>query len=654
MASFLLPRTAFGRTAVITGLIVGLSQALSLWFFARNAYLPGIREYAELTHLYASASVGNEADLDMARRIAEATGIEISATRLPPDDEASFIARPVVDRFRLEVEELLNEPVIVRMEESKSPVLWVTAQSFNDQWVRVPMKFFRHYDRYLLIGWGVTVPLFALLAGVFIARGLTDPLRKLARVAGIVGRGEPVPALDEEAGPLELDAVNKAFNRMAADMLHAQRDRALLLAGISHDLRTPLTRIRLSAEFMQDDELRSGIVADIEDMDAILEQFIAFIRDGSDEVPEFESINVLIDEVSNRHGNVDVRTTLHDVPRLMLKRLTFRRLLSNLINNAVKYGAEPVLISTQVGKGEVILTVRDHGKGVNEEDIPMLLQPFSRGEKARTLSGSGLGLAIVKRIVDMHHGEMTLSNHPEGGLVVEIRFAVYRPAGPAGSVVGAGAIAPASSHIDFQLFPDHPLDAAHFHGGALADHLRDNALQVQTGIVLAERAQIALGDNWQERRFRFFLTHQRQQANFQRHIAHDPFAGAVTHGQGHVQALLAEQLAGDNGNAGFLDRLFGNAVEGVVVSVGIRQDDQRAIVLFWHRDFIVGVQLLDRPAVDAQRILELAYEVDGSAVVVEMTQAPDQVIRCIHFLSGLNHAYDALRTNGLIVRIVLR
>lgn len=422
MASFLLPRTAFGRTAVITGLIVGLSQALSLWFFARNAYLPGIREYAELTHLYASASVGNEADLDMARRIAEATGIEISATRLPPDDEASFIARPVVDRFRLEVEELLNEPVIVRMEESKSPVLWVTAQSFDDQWIRVPMKFFRHYDRYLLIGWGVTVPLFALLAGIFIARGLTDPLRKLARVAGIVGRGEPVPALDEEAGPLELDAVNKAFNRMAADMLHAQRDRALLLAGISHDLRTPLTRIRLSAEFMQDDELRSGIVADIEDMDAILEQFIAFIRDGSDEVPEFESINVLIDEVSNRHGNVDVRTTLHDVPRLMLKRLTFRRLLSNLINNAVKYGAEPVLISTQVGKGEVILTVRDHGKGVNEEDIPMLLQPFSRGEKARTLSGSGLGLAIVKRIVDMHHGEMTLSNHPEGGLVVEIRL----------------------------------------------------------------------------------------------------------------------------------------------------------------------------------------------------------------------------------------
>jgi two-component system, OmpR family, osmolarity sensor histidine kinase EnvZ len=173
---------------------------------------------------------------------------------------------------------------------------------------------------------------------------------------------------------------------------------------------------------MNDPELRDGIVADIEDMDAILEQFIAFIRDGSDEVPEFESINVLIEEVRNRQASIDVRTSLHDVPRLMLKRLTFRRLLANLVTNAVKYGAEPVLISTSVGKGEVILTVRDHGKGVNEADIPTLLQPFSRGEKARTLSGSGLGLAIVKRIVDMHHGSMTLSNHSEGGLVVEIRL----------------------------------------------------------------------------------------------------------------------------------------------------------------------------------------------------------------------------------------
>lgn len=421
MPAFLLPRSAFGRTAVIAGLVMFVSQALTLWFFARNAYLPGIREYAELTALYSEMHFGAEADPRLASQLTDATGIGIRNEE-PPADQANAISRSVMSRFQKELEHELGEPVVLRLEDSRTPTLWVSAARFNGSWLRVPMNFFRHYDRYLMIGWGVTVPLLALLTGVLIARGITGPLRKLARVAQVVGRGEPVPPLDEAAGPLELDAVNRAFNRMATDMLHAQRDRALLLAGISHDLRTPLTRMRLSAEFLQDEELRAGIITDIADMDAILEQFIAFIRDGSDEEPAFESINVLIEEARQRHDDIVVQTRLHDVPRLMLKRLTMRRLLSNLITNAVKYGAEPVEISTHSEQGQVVLLVRDHGLGVDEADIPLLLEPFSRGDKARTLSGSGLGLAIVKRIVDMHHGAMMLSNHPQGGLQVEIRL----------------------------------------------------------------------------------------------------------------------------------------------------------------------------------------------------------------------------------------
>lgn len=384
MATFLLPRSAFGRTAVIAGLVMFVSQALTLWFFARNAYLPGIREYAELTALYAEMRFASDGDPQLASQLTDATGIGMRS-EAPPADEASLISRPVMARFQQELERELGEPILLRLEDNRTPTLWVSAERFGDLWLRVPMNFFRHYDRYLMIGWGITVPLLALLTGVLIARGITGPLRKLARVAQVVGRGEPVPPLDERAGPLELDAVNRAFNRMAADMLHAQRDRALLLAGISHDLRTPLTRMRLTAEFLQDEELRSGIITDIADMDAILEQFIAFIRDGSDEEPAFESLNVLVEEARLRHDDIAVQTTLHDVPRLMLKRLTMRRLLSNLITNAVKYGAEPVEISTGSEHGQVILQVRDHGRGVDEVDIPMLLEPFSRGDKARTL-----------------------------------------------------------------------------------------------------------------------------------------------------------------------------------------------------------------------------------------------------------------------------
>ena len=419
------PRTAFVRSAIVVGLVIGISQALTLWFFARNAYLPGIREYARLTVLQAELafSADGQDDNRLAGRLANATSIEVAKPK-NLHEGTMLLSQPVVSRFREELEERLNETVTVRLEDSRQPVLWVSAPSFEGRWLRVPMEFFRDYDRYLLLGWGVTVPLLAIIGGLLIARGLNLPLRRLARVALKVGRGEAVPVLDTTIGPEEIQTVNTAFNRMASDLQQAQRDRALLLAGVSHDLRTPLTRLRLSAEFMQDEELAKGIIEDIEDMDAILDQFISFIRDGADEQPDFENLNALIHEVAGKYPAEQIRFALADLPRLMLKRLTVKRMLANLIGNALKYGASPVDIRTAVSDNVVVLSVRDHGKGVREEDIPLLLQPFSRGEKARTLSGSGRGLAIVKRIVDMHHGEIRLANHEHGGLLVEIRFPV--------------------------------------------------------------------------------------------------------------------------------------------------------------------------------------------------------------------------------------
>lgn len=416
-------RTA-GRSALVVALVVGFSQMLALWFFARNAYLPGIREYAELTVL--SVEIAQEGAIDdaMFARISQATGINVVDDHSAQYTPASFLARPVVDRFRAEVEELLREPVTVLLEEDRQPILWVTAESLNGRWLRVPMNFFRDYDRYVLLSWGVTAPVLALIAGLLIARGLSRPLKRLEQLAATIGRGEKVVALDDRSGPDEINAVSRAFNLMASELQHAQQDRALLLAGVSHDLRTPLTRMRLSAEFMRDPELRDGIIGDIEDMDAILGQFIAFIRDGSDEEPEPESINALVDEVLQRFDRDDIRAVTRDVPRLMLKRLTFKRLITNLITNSLKYGAAPIEIYTMVEDGNVILRVRDHGPGVNEKDIPMLLAPFSRGEVARTITGSGLGLAIVRRIVDMHHGVMLLRNHASGGLEVDIRLPV--------------------------------------------------------------------------------------------------------------------------------------------------------------------------------------------------------------------------------------
>jgi two-component system osmolarity sensor histidine kinase EnvZ len=226
--------------------------------------------------------------------------------------------------------------------------------------------------------------------------------------------------------------VNRAFNQMTREIQQAARERAFMLAGISHDLRTPLTRLRLTAELMKDRETAEGMVLDIEDMDAILDQFIAYMRDGSDEAVETANINLLISEIvaqASAQGEVDF--TPQEVPDMPMKRLSLKRMLDNLVSNALRYGGAPVHLRTGHNADDrtVVLTVRDHGPGINEEELPNLLQPFVRGESARTSQGSGLGLAIVARIVKMHNGKLEIRNHPEGGLNVTITLPLNRRPG---------------------------------------------------------------------------------------------------------------------------------------------------------------------------------------------------------------------------------
>ena len=193
-----------------------------------------------------------------------------------------------------------------------------------------------------------------------------------------------------------------------------------MLAGISHDLRTPITRIRLSIEFLseQDEELKQGLIADTQDMDDIIDQFIGYVRYGSEEKMEEGNINEVIQQVveaaTKQHSGIE--TDLNDTGLVKFKPLAMKRLISNLIENAFRYGKAPVIVTSSVTKKVLRITVRDNGKGIEDLDKVRLFQPFARGDKARGGKGSGLGLAIVQRIAEMHDGEISLNNHPDGGL----------------------------------------------------------------------------------------------------------------------------------------------------------------------------------------------------------------------------------------------
>jgi len=317
----------------------------------------------------------------------------------------------------------------VKVETTDRTYVWVNELAHPQYWIRMPIG---EYDGStpisLIIFSGVL--LFLSLAGAWIlVSQLHRPLKRLAFAAREIGRGD-YPGKLKETGPQELVSVTSAFNQMAADVHQLEEDRTLLLAGISHDLRTPITRIRLSLEFLseQDDELKQGLIDDTQDMDDIIDQFIGYVRYGSEEKIELGDINELLEHVievsTKQHQGIESK--LVEMGPIRFKHLAMKRLVSNLIENAFRYGEAPVIVSSHIDNDDLKIVVRDNGKGIIDLDKARLFQPFARGDKARGGKGSGLGLAIVQRIAEMHGGEITLTNHPDGGLEACFRMPLNR------------------------------------------------------------------------------------------------------------------------------------------------------------------------------------------------------------------------------------
>ncbi|MBL8503908.1 MAG: HAMP domain-containing protein [Rhodocyclaceae bacterium] len=303
---------------------------------------------------------------------------------------------------------------------------WVSFRLDGDDeyWVMLPRERVERGYPLQWLGWGVAVLLLALAGAYLVMFRVTRPLKALAAAARDIGRGRR-PAPLAEAGPDEVRSVSHAFNQMSADLARLDEDRALILAGISHDLRTPLTRLRLAAEMSADDGLRKDIGADIDEMDKIIGQFLDFARDSEGEAPEPTDLNAVVGHIAvplQRRG-ADIALRLTDMPPVLLRPLALLRLAANLINNALRYGgaAGPVEVATRRADDQVVLEVLDRGPGIPPEEAERLKQPFTRLEAARSgAGGAGLGLAIVDRVARSHGGRLELLAREDGGLIARV------------------------------------------------------------------------------------------------------------------------------------------------------------------------------------------------------------------------------------------
>jgi two-component system osmolarity sensor histidine kinase EnvZ len=425
------PRSLLWRTfLLLAALVVATTVG---WFQIFRAYEvePRARQISQnlisIVNLTRTALVNSQPELrrELLSDLAEREGIQIYPSepdeRLePPVDEA------VQNLVRELVRRQLGEGTRFASAREGKPGLWLSFDIADDEyWLRIPRRRLERQIALRWLGWGALALALSLLSAWVIVSRLNRPLRALATSAAAIGKGKTPEPLSE-SGPEEIRTLSHAFNEMSRDLARLDADRALILAGVSHDLRTPLSRLRLGLEMSgAEPQLKDGMTADIEEMDRIINQFLDFARTDGGETPQHADLAGIAAEVAEhyrRHGR-SVATDFAGVPELPLQTMAMRRVVLNLVDNALRYGEKDVGIAVRPEGTSVVLEVADRGPGIPVSEVERLKRPFTRLEAARSDGGSaGLGLAIVERVVRAHRGSLELLPRPGGGLLAQIRL----------------------------------------------------------------------------------------------------------------------------------------------------------------------------------------------------------------------------------------
>lgn len=293
------------------------------------------------------------------------------------------------------------------------------------EWLIIPLDDIEPVDASIfLFAWIAMTSLLLLIAGYF-GWQITTPLMRLSQSADKLAQG--VHAKVVPAGPYETRVLGERFNAMLNSLEQAKTVQQTLLAGLPHDLKGPLARMRLRLEMTDDEHLKQGMSNDVQEMQNIIEQFISYVRGSDPTRYNFQPLNLnkWIDERVNAWGEASKDIVLKELTQhplwISADTLALGRLLDNLIGNALKHGEPPVEISLTKHKDMAYISVADHGKGIPPERREEALRAFSRLDSARTKTGSvGLGLALVDTIVHAHQGNLALNQAASGGLQVDI------------------------------------------------------------------------------------------------------------------------------------------------------------------------------------------------------------------------------------------
>ena len=431
----MIPRTLLARTFLLLATLVILTTTAWLSLFRYIEAEPRARETAQLAAsavnliraaLFAAAPENRPA---LFAELSTREGIRL----LPAEAEDQITALPesrFVALIQRELAARLGPHTRTAAEVDGVPGFWVSFRleehDEEEYWLVLPReRAMRSVAGHWLI-WGLLALGLALAVAWLIASRISRPLKALAVSAQAVGRGlQPSPL--PESGAEELRLLAGAFNTMAADLERHARDRSEVLAGISHDLRTPLTRLRLEAELsIADEAARDAVIADIEQMETVISQFMDYARDSHGEEATPTDLGALLAGLvaRQRQRGQAIALASEPLPEVAVRPRALARAIANLIDNAVKYGAGEITVRLARQPGEVWIEVSDRGPGIPESEAERLKRPFTRLDSARSnATGTGLGLAIVERVARLHGGRLELLPNPDGGLLARLVIA---------------------------------------------------------------------------------------------------------------------------------------------------------------------------------------------------------------------------------------
>ena len=424
----------FWRTFTLLVLLLIISALAWLQSFRVLSEVPFARAVSQqivsTANLTRYALISCEPDFrpDLLKLLALEEGVRVILKEQTDSTEQLVATGKIVELVENETRHFLGAQTQLASAVNGEPGLWVSIDIEGDAyWLMIRHELLDPPFGTNWLWWALVAFLGSIIGATMLTNRTVTPLARLSQAAKRLGRGEDPGELPEEGHTAEIDALNRSFNRMVYELKQMAADREVLLAGVSHDLRTPLTRMRLEVELAGlPDDTREAMVSDLEQMEAIVNQFLVYAKPNDQPLERIDlglcANDTLQDMRLEGKSDVRVQTSITGNLYVMADPMELTRAVQNLLVNADRYGRDPqtgkLEVSLQVlhqGK-DAVLRVCDHGQGLPEAELERVTRPFERGDKARGgAKGSGLGLAIVKRVVERSGGSLKLMpNHPSG------------------------------------------------------------------------------------------------------------------------------------------------------------------------------------------------------------------------------------------------